>query len=332
MRALAVFAVFVFHAFPKVPVFKGGFVGVDVFFVISGFLISSIIYTQLAKGTFSFWDFYSRRIRRIYPVLLTVLIGCLGFGWFFLLADEYMQLSKHIAGGAGFVSNFVLFFEKGYFDNASATKPLLHLWSLGIEEQFYIFWPLILWLTWKLKKNAMFWVALVIATVSMAMNLYWFKSNPSMDFFLPHTRVWELLCGAILAWGNLNWKEKIVGKVKDIRGGGYPAPYPFSDRIRLTRSIHHLHAGKRLSGLAGNHPDSSHSLNHHGRERRHPQQMDSVQQSIGLVWSHQLSDVLVALAADIHGSHCQIRAAACYLLCMCISCLHRLGMADDKTH
>lgn len=219
LRALAVFAVFVFHAFPKVPVFKGGFVGVDVFFVISGFLISSIIYTQLAKGTFSFWDFYSRRIRRIYPVLLTVLIGCLGFGWFYLLADEYMQLGKHIAGGAGFVSNFVLFFEKGYFDNASATKPLLHLWSLGIEEQFYIFWPLILWLTWKLKKNAMFWVALIIAVISMGMNLYWYKTNPSMDFFLPHTRVWELLCGAMLAWGNLHWKEKIVEKVKNIRGG-----------------------------------------------------------------------------------------------------------------
>ncbi len=218
LRALAVFAVFVFHAFPTVPYFKGGFVGVDFFFVISGFLISSIIYTQLAKGTFSFWDFYSRRIRRIYPVLLTVLAGCLGFGWFYLLADEYMQLGKHVAGGAGFVSNFVLFLEKGYFDNASATKPLLHFWSLGVEEQFYIFWPLILWLTWKLKKNAMFWVALVIAVISMAMNLYWYKSNPSMDYFLPHTRVWELLCGAMLAWGNLNWKEK-VGEIKEKFGG-----------------------------------------------------------------------------------------------------------------
>ena len=218
LRALAVFAVFVFHAFPKVPVFKGGFVGVDVFFVISGFLISSIIYTQLEKGTFSFWDFYSRRIRRIYPVLLTVLTGCLVFGWFFLLADEYMQLGKHIAGGAGFVSNIVLYFEKGYFDNASATKPLLHLWSLGIEEQFYIFWPLILWVTWKLKRGAMFWVAMVIAAVSMVMNLYWYKSNPSLDFFMPHTRVWELLCGAMLAWGILHWKGK-AGVMKERLGG-----------------------------------------------------------------------------------------------------------------
>ena len=219
LRALAVFAVFAFHAFPQLKFLKGGFVGVDVFFVISGFLISSIIYTQLAKGTFSFWDFYSRRIRRIYPVLLTVLIGCLGFGWFFLLSGEYRLLGKHIAAGAGFVSNFVLFFEKGYFDSAASTKPLLHLWSLGIEEQFYIFWPLILWLTWKFKKNAMFWVALVIAVISMAMNLYWFKSKPDMDFFLPHTRIWELLSGAMLAWGNLHWKEK-AGDIGSRLGGG----------------------------------------------------------------------------------------------------------------
>ena len=213
LRAFAVFAVFAFHAFPRLSFLKGGFVGVDVFFVISGFLISSIIYTQLAKGTFSFWNFYSRRIRRIYPVLLTVLIACLGFGAFFLLADEYQQLGKHVAGGAGFVSNIILFREKGYFDNASATKPLLHLWSLGIEEQFYIFWPLILWLTWKFKKNAMFWVAFVIATSSLVMNLYWFKTKPDMDFFMPHTRIWELLCGAMLAWGNLHWKER-AGIVK----------------------------------------------------------------------------------------------------------------------
>ncbi|MGN0917630.1 MAG: acyltransferase family protein [Oxalobacter sp.] len=208
LRALAVFAVFAFHAFPKIKFLKGGFVGVDIFFVISGFLISSIIFSQLEKGTFSFWDFYSRRIRRIYPVLLTVLIACLGFGWFYLLADEYMQLGKHIAGGAGFISNFVLFFEKGYFDNDSATKPLLHLWSLGIEEQFYIFWPLIFWLSWKKKLNG-FTVALVIAIISMWMNIHWYKTKPEMDFFLPHTRVWELLCGAMLAWGNLHWKEKL---------------------------------------------------------------------------------------------------------------------------
>ena len=125
LRALAVFAVFIFHAFPRYM--RGGFVGVDVFFVISGFLISSIIFNQLAKGTFSFIGFYSRRIRRIYPVLITVLGSCLVFGWFFLLNDDYELLGKHVAGGAGFVSNIILWFESGYFGNLAQTKPLLHL-------------------------------------------------------------------------------------------------------------------------------------------------------------------------------------------------------------
>lgn len=332
LRALAVFAVFVFHAFPKVPVFKGGFVGVDVFFVISGFLISSIIYTQLEKGTFSFWDFYSRRIRRIYPVLLTVLIACMGFGWFYLLADEYMQLGKHIAGGAGFVSNFVLFFEKGYFDNASATKPLLHLWSLGIEEQFYIFWPLILWLTWKVKKDAMFWVAFAIAIVSMAMNVYWYTSKPEMDFFLPHTRIWELLCGAMLAWGNLHWKEKIIEKIKNIRGGEYPSTYPFGKWFHPADCLNCLHAGKRVSRLAGNNTDSSDRSHPHGRERRHPEQMGPVEQSPGLVRTHQLSDVPVALAAHQHETHRQYGSTETALLCRSFRRQHHPGMADDKAH
>lgn len=181
IRALAVLAVFIFHAFPKAM--RGGFIGVDVFFVISGFLISSIIFTQLEKGTFSFLEFYSRRIRRIYPVLLSVLISCLIFGWFFLMNDEYAQMGKHVAGGAGFISNFILWFESGYFDNAANTKPLLHLWSLGIEEQFYIVWPLLLWLAWKKRLN-LFTVSLVIAVISFVLNLHWYKTNPVIDFFL----------------------------------------------------------------------------------------------------------------------------------------------------
>ena len=207
LRALAVFAVFLFHAFPKY--LKGGFVGVDVFFVISGFLISSVIFTQLENGSFSFWQFYSRRIRRIYPVLITVLVACLAFGWFFLLSDEYLQLGKHVAGGAGFVSNFILWFESGYFDNAANSKPLLHLWSLGIEEQFYIVWPFLLWLAWKKRFN-LFTVSFLIAAVSFALNLHWYKSKPVMDFFSPQTRFWELLCGAMLAWTNLHFRETLL--------------------------------------------------------------------------------------------------------------------------
>jgi peptidoglycan/LPS O-acetylase OafA/YrhL len=140
LRAIAVLSVVAFHAFPEW--ITGGFIGVDIFFVISGYLISTILFENLEKGCFSFVDFYSRRIRRIFPALLLVLTSCYLAGWFTLLADEYMQLGKHMAGGASFLSNFFLWNESGYFDNIADTKPLLHLWSLGIEEQFYIFWPL----------------------------------------------------------------------------------------------------------------------------------------------------------------------------------------------
>lgn len=206
LRAVAVFAVFIFHAFPGYM--KGGFVGVDIFFVISGFLISSIIFSHLAEGTFSFIEFYSRRIRRIYPVLITVLAACLVYGWFFLLNDDYELLGKHVAGGAGFISNIILWFESGYFDNAAQTKPLLHLWSLGIEEQFYIIWPLFLWLAWKKRLN-LFTITVVIAILSFSLNLYLYKSHSVADFFSPLTRFWELLCGAMLAWANLHHKEKL---------------------------------------------------------------------------------------------------------------------------
>jgi len=132
LRAIAVLSVVGFHAFPRSV--KGGFVGVDIFFVISGFLISTIIFGSLERKTYSFTEFYGRRIRRIFPVLLLVLISSYTFGWFALLADEYKQLGKHIAAGTGFVSNFALWKESGYFDDAAQTKPLLHLWSLAIEE------------------------------------------------------------------------------------------------------------------------------------------------------------------------------------------------------
>lgn len=136
MRAIAVLSVVFFHAFPSY--IQGGFVGVDVFFVISGFLISSIIFGGLEKNNFSFKVFFSRRVNRIFPALLIVLFASWTFGWFALFADEFMQLGKHIAGGTAFASNIVLLNESGYFDNSAETKILLHLWSLGIEEQFYL--------------------------------------------------------------------------------------------------------------------------------------------------------------------------------------------------
>ena len=197
LRAIAVLSVVGFHAFPGLV--RGGFVGVDVFFVISGFLISAIIFGSLELKQFSLLEFYQRRIRRIFPALLLVVLGCLAFGWVALLADEYEQLGKHVAGGAGFVSNLVLWSESGYFDNASETKPLLHLWSLGVEEQFYLVWPVLLWAAYRLRFNLLF-IACVVAAISFALNLAHYREAPVQAFYSPLTRFWELLAGSILAY------------------------------------------------------------------------------------------------------------------------------------
>ncbi|MFZ2387702.1 MAG: acyltransferase family protein [Polaromonas sp.] len=204
LRAVAVLAVVAFHAFPNW--LKGGFIGVDVFFVISGYLISTIIFENLDKGAFSFSEFYARRIGRIFPALILVLVACFTFGWFALLADEFKQLGKHIAAGAGFVSNLVLWSESGYFDNSAETKPLLHLWSLGIEEQFYIFWPLFLWFTWKLKFN-LSTITILVATISFILNVNGVKQDTVATFYSPQTRFWELLSGSLLAWATLYKKS-----------------------------------------------------------------------------------------------------------------------------
>lgn len=208
LRAIAVLAVVGFHAFPSW--IRGGFVGVDVFFVISGFLISTIIFENLDRETFSFREFYARRITRIFPALLLVLFASYAFGWFALLADEYKQLGKHIVAGAGFVSNFALWHEAGYFDNTADTKPLLHLWSLGIEEQFYIVWPFLLWCAWKRKANLLT-VTILVAAVSFYLNLKGIKKDSVATFYSPPTRFWELLSGSVLAWFALYKKGAFAG-------------------------------------------------------------------------------------------------------------------------
>jgi peptidoglycan/LPS O-acetylase OafA/YrhL len=196
LRALAVIAVVGFHAFPRLV--PGGFVGVDVFFVISGYLISSIIIAGLQDGRFTFSGFYARRIRRIFPALIVVLGACYAAGWFLLFADAFMQLGKHIAAGAGFVANFVLAREAGYFDNVAETKPLMHLWSLGIEEQFYLVWPLAAFLVWKGRLNLLIFTGVVL-TLSMASNLETIRRDLVGGFYSPTTRFWELMAGTILA-------------------------------------------------------------------------------------------------------------------------------------
>ena len=206
LRAIAVLSVVAFHAFPEL--ITGGFIGVDIFFVISGYLISTIIFENLDRGIFSFRDFYSRRIRRIFPALIFVLISCFAFGWFTLLAEEYWLLGKHIAGGASFLSNFFLWSESGYFDNVADTKPLLHLWSLGIEEQFYIIWPVLLWLIWK-RRSGLLVIIFLIASTSFLVNIVSIYINPVAAFYSPLSRFWELLTGAILAYVILYKKDLV---------------------------------------------------------------------------------------------------------------------------
>jgi peptidoglycan/LPS O-acetylase OafA/YrhL len=197
LRAIAVLAVIGFHAFPAR--IRGGFVGVDVFFVISGYLISTILLTGMERDSFRFSQFYIRRIRRIFPALIVVLLGCLMVGWLALFSVEYTALGKHVAASAAFVSNFVLWNEVGYFDKVAATKPLLHIWSLGIEEQFYITWPLLLYLTWK-RKAAMLTILLLLLVVSFTLNVRSVHAQPAADFYSPLTRFWELMAGAVLAY------------------------------------------------------------------------------------------------------------------------------------
>jgi peptidoglycan/LPS O-acetylase OafA/YrhL len=226
LRAIAVLSVVSFHAFPLVV--RGGFIGVDIFFVISGFLISTIIFDGLEAGRFSFLEFYGRRIKRVFPALALVLIASYCFGWFALFPREYAQLGKYIAAGGGFVSNIVLLNESGYFDNFAETKPLLHLWSLGIEEQFYIVWPLLLWLAWRFRIGILGFT-IAIAAASFVLNIFGIFIDDVSTFYSPQTRFWELLTGALLAWHRLHGLEEISalqhkvaepdGKLYDTRAG-----------------------------------------------------------------------------------------------------------------
>lgn len=206
LRAVAVLAVVAFHAFPGT--LKGGFTGVDVFFAISGFLISTLIFENLDEGRFGLAEFYARRIQRLFPALILVLAASCALGWFVLLADEFKQLGKHVAAGAAFVSNIVLWREAGYFDAAAETKPLLHLWSLGIEEQFYLVWPLLLWQACKRHLPVGTILALVVLA-SFLLNAIRMGQEPAGAFYSLQTRLWELASGGLLAWLTLR-RQRLV--------------------------------------------------------------------------------------------------------------------------
>jgi peptidoglycan/LPS O-acetylase OafA/YrhL len=196
LRAVAILFVMAFHAAPIK--YHGGFVGVDIFFVISGFLISGVIFTNLQRDSFSFQDFYFRRIRRIFPALIAVFAVLLVFGWVWMWPPEFKSLGTHILGGVGFVSNILLWYQVDYFSPAAGTLPLLHLWSLGIEEQFYLVWPVTCFLLWK-RPRALVLTLVLIAASSFLFNVATAAAYPSMAFYLPMARFWELMLGSALA-------------------------------------------------------------------------------------------------------------------------------------
>jgi peptidoglycan/LPS O-acetylase OafA/YrhL len=196
LRAIAVLSVILYHAFPNV--IHGGYVGVDIFFVISGFLISSIIFAEIREGHFSIATFFQRRIARIFPALAICLAAVLIYGFVILTPPELAQLGKHVFLGASFLSNIALWNESGYFDGAAVAKPLLHLWSLGIEEQFYIVWPALLWLASRIEIR-IFWLLAALILASFTANIVFSVTDISADFYLPVARFWELLAGASLA-------------------------------------------------------------------------------------------------------------------------------------
>jgi len=177
---------------------RGGFIGVDIFFVISGFLITSILVGGLSTRRFSLTEFYGHRIRRLFPALLAILVFSYAVGWFVLIPDEFAQLGRHIAAGAGFVQNIVLWQEAGYFDVASEEMPLLHLWSLAVEEQFYLVYPLLLWIAWRLGHRVRTLIALV-AALSFAASAYGAQRFDVAAFFSLHSRAWELMAGSLCA-------------------------------------------------------------------------------------------------------------------------------------
>jgi peptidoglycan/LPS O-acetylase OafA/YrhL len=197
LRAVAVVPVMLFHA--GFDAFGGGFVGVDVFFVISGYLITSIILAEKQAGTFSLAGFYERRARRILPALFTVMAACIPFAWLWLLPDDMQDFSRSLVAVSVFASNILFWRESGYFDAAAELKPLLHTWSLAVEEQYYLLYPLLLLLVWRLGRRGIAALLAVAALASLAFAQWGAHHSPAAAFFLLPARGWELAIGGLAA-------------------------------------------------------------------------------------------------------------------------------------
>lgn len=195
LRAIAVLAVILCHA--GWGLFGGGFVGVDIFFVISGYLITGILMAELAQGRFSLARFYERRARRILPALVVMVLACVPFAWALMLHQQFFEFADSITAVGLFLSNLEFWRQSGYFALEAAAKPLLHTWSLGVEEQFYLLFPLLLWLLWRMGRPAVVPVLALMALVSLAASEWGWRNAPDANFYLIPFRAWELLAGAL---------------------------------------------------------------------------------------------------------------------------------------
>ena len=203
LRAIAVIAVVLYHAAyatDSTPWLSGGFLGVDVFFVISGYLITAIIVRGLDTGSFRFRHFYQRRIRRILPPLLLVLLATIPLAWLWVFGDSAERFAQSVFSTLGFVANINFWLEDSYIAEASRLKPLLHTWSLAVEEQFYLLYPALLWLAWRTSRKAVLPMLVMIAAGSFIWAVVTAASAPETAFFLLHTRAWELAVGAMLVF------------------------------------------------------------------------------------------------------------------------------------
>ncbi|MGE3248581.1 MAG: acyltransferase family protein, partial [Beijerinckiaceae bacterium] len=200
LRAIAVLLVLAFHA-KLTPALSGGFIGVDVFFVISGFLITSIIRREIQAGSFSILGFYERRIRRIFPALTAVILACIVAGLILLPPQQMRDLARSALSAIGFYSNFHFLSQMGYFQPDVDTLPLLHTWSLGIEEQFYVVAPLLVLFLLTKAPRLERPVLIGIAILSFAYAVWLVGRDRDTAFYVPMTRAWELLIGALLATG-----------------------------------------------------------------------------------------------------------------------------------
>jgi peptidoglycan/LPS O-acetylase OafA/YrhL len=206
LRAVAVLSVILYHA--EFEVFGGGFVGVDVFFVISGYLITSIIVNELQEDKFSLVNFYERRIRRIFPALFVVMLSCLVCAWLWFLPNDFKDYAQSQVAVSMFVSNLLFWRQSGYFDSANELKPLLHTWSLAVEEQFYLFYPVGVLLVFRCFKRWVTPIIVFVAFLSFGFAQWASYRRPALAFYFLPARIWELLVGALVAIVLIDRQEK----------------------------------------------------------------------------------------------------------------------------